>query len=275
MRTLRLKSSGESVHVLEELLVHLGYNIKVSNYFGIDTHNAIVDFQQKNNLVVDGIVGMKTWSKLLVAEQKLTAGNDKLLSENDLKEFAITYNLELATVKAVNAVESNGKGFLLSGRPKILFEGHQFWKALKRYNIKPENFVNQNNNDVLFKKWTKIHYKGGEREYDRLKKAENIGADKAFKDAAKEAASWGAFQIMGFHWKTLGYPSVNDFVAKMHKNEGEHLKAFGKFLKANRLIKKLQNKDWRGFARGYNGAGFEQNKYDIKLQKAYDKFKSM
>jgi hypothetical protein len=275
MITLRLKSRGESVHVLEELLVHLDYNIKVSNYFGVDTHNAILDFQRKKNLVVDGIVGIKTWSKLLASEEKLTSNNDKLLSEQNLKEFAITNNLELATIKAVNAVESSGKGFFLSGRPKILFEGHQFWKALKRYGINPEQFVNENNNDVLFKKWTKIHYKGGEREYDRLKKAENIGADKAFKDAAKEAASWGAFQIMGFHWKTLGYPSIDDFVAKMHINEGEHLKAFGKFLEANRLIRKLQNKDWAGFARGYNGAGFKQNKYDEKLQKAYDKFKSM
>jgi hypothetical protein len=275
MVTLRLKSRGESVHILEELLVHLGYNIKVSNYFGVDTNSAVIDFQRKNNLVVDGIVGMKTWSKLMAAEEKLTSSNDKLLSEQDLKEFAVTYDVELATIKAVNAVESRGKGFLLSGKAKILFEGHQFWKALKRYGINPEQFANESNNDVLFKKWTKAHYKGGESEYDRLQKAENIGADKAFKDAAKEATSWGSFQIMGFHWKTLGYPSIDDFVSKMHKNEAEHLKAFGKFLEVNRLIKKLQQKDWAGFALRYNGAGFKQNKYDEKLQKAYTKFKSL
>ncbi len=28
-------------------------------------------------------------------------------------------------------------------------------------------------------------------------------------EAADEATSWGAFQVMGFHWKRLGYPSVS------------------------------------------------------------------
>jgi hypothetical protein len=31
------------------------------------------------------------------------------------------------------------------------------------------------------------------------------------------------------------------------------------------------NKDWAKFARGYNGPGYAQNAYDVKLAQAYEK----
>jgi hypothetical protein len=37
---------------------------------------------------------------------------------------------------------------------------------------------------------------------------------------------------------------------------------------------KLENLDWAKFARGYNGAGYKQNKYDEKLAAAYKKYKT-
>ncbi len=273
MKTIRYKSRGESVHILEQLLVNLGYEVYVSNYFGIDTHRAILDFQAKNNLVIDGIVGMKTWSKIIALDQQLTAFNDKLLSEDDLKEFATKHQLELAIVKAVNEVESNGKGFLVYGRPKILFEGHVFWRQLEKNGIQPSNFQTDFNKDVLYKKWTKKYYKGGAGEYDRLEKAAGMSDNKAFHQAAYEAASWGSFQIMGYHYQALGYVSIDQFVAKMYEHEREHLKAFGKYLEVNNLIRKLKNKQWASFARAYNGPEFATNKYDIKLEKAYQKYK--
>lgn len=126
MKTLKYRSNSQDVYLLEEVLVSLGYNIHVSTYFGKDTHEAIMDFQKNNNLVIDGICGPKTWSKIIEVQSLLTSFNDKYLSEQDLIDFAAKYNLELAAVKAVNEVESNGKGFLLDGRPRILFEGHIF-----------------------------------------------------------------------------------------------------------------------------------------------------
>lgn len=77
------------------------------------------------------------WAKILEKENYLTHDNDKFLSEEDLINFANRYGLELAVVKAVNEVESLGKGFLISGKPKILFEGHVFWKQLKKRDINP------------------------------------------------------------------------------------------------------------------------------------------
>ena len=272
MRTLQYRSQGSDVHFLEELLTRLGYEVSVSNYFGLDTHNAVVDYQEKNGLVVDGKVGVKTWSKLLAADQEFLNFNHKLLSEQDLIDFANHYNLELAAVKAVNALESSGKGFFVDGRPKILFEGHVFWNELRKRNVDPETFIDEDCTDVLYKKWSKNFYLGGPREYSRLQKAAQLSNSEEVKEAAYCSASWGAFQIMGYHFDSLGYGSIENFVTKINEHEREHLKAFGKFLEVNNLIVHLEDRNWAKFARGYNGAGYKLNNYDEKLKAAYERY---
>ncbi|MGB0950308.1 MAG: N-acetylmuramidase family protein, partial [Marinirhabdus sp.] len=198
--------------------------------------------------------------------------NDKFLSENDLKDFAAKYNLELAAVKAVNEVESVGKGFLLDGRPRILFEGHVFWRELKKRNIDPNSLVSDRSKNVLYKNWTTKHYEGGKQEYDRMEKAAGLSDHDAVHEAAFASASYGAFQIMGFHYKTLGYPNVDSFVAHFYTHEKTHLEAFGGFCNVNNLMRHLQSKNWAAFAKGYNGPQFKKNKYDIKLANAYHKY---
>ncbi|MBE8724591.1 N-acetylmuramidase domain-containing protein [Flavobacterium hungaricum] len=272
MRTIKLGVKSPEVYYLNELLSKLKYNVLVSDYFGTATDKAVKDFQLKNNLVVDGVVGLKSWSLLLEKSKNGFSVAAKLLSEQDLIDFAKQFNIELAVVKAVNEVESNGKGFLIDGRPKILFEGHIFWKELEKRSINPKTYVNSNTQDILFEKYTKKYYVGGTAEYTRLDKARNLAQDKRFVDAANSSASWGLFQIMGFNAVAIGYKTVEEFVEKMNLNEGEQLKAFGLFLQKNNLIPLLKNKNWASFALKYNGPAYKTNKYDEKLAKAYAKY---
>ena len=277
MKTLKHRSRGEAVYILEELLIRLGYEVFVSQYFGGDTRDAVMDFQLKNNLVVDGIVGAKTWSTLIAKDQQFALFNNKFLSESDIKEFAEALNLEIAVVKAVNSVESRGKGFLIDGRPVILFEGHVFWKQLIKRGIDPNAYLSERCEDILYKNWTKIYYQGGAGEYTRLEKAAGMSDKPEFHDAAYCSASWGAFQIMGYHYQALGYDSIDHFVSQMYDHEREHLRAFGKFISVNVINEKslvdwLREKNWARFAKGYNGAAYAQNKYDFKLQQAYNSF---
>lgn len=274
MKTLRYRSSGNDVYVLQEMLANLGYDITVNSYFDKATEQAVMDFQDKNNLVKDGIVGTKTWAKLLEKPKQVIAYNDKFLSEKDLVEFADKYGLELAAVKAVNEIESNGKGFLLDGRPRVLFEGHVFWRELEKRNINPKSLESEKTANILYKTWTKNHYLGGTKEYLRLNKAAGLNDTQEVHDAAFCSASYGAFQIMGNHYQSLGYPNVDSFVAHMYTHERAHLESFGLFCEANKLIVHLKNKDWEKFARGYNGPGYKENKYDTKLANSYKKYKS-
>jgi hypothetical protein len=277
MKTLRYRSKGEEVHLLEEVLEKLGYKVYVSNYFAKDTDIAVKDFQLKNNLVVDGIVGVKTWLKLLAKQEQLGGLNDKFLSEKDLNDFAQQNGLELAAVKAVNEVESRGKGFLAFGKPVILFEGHVFWRQLEKRGINPNEFLTEHTKDILYEKWTRKFYKGGTGEYHRLEKAAGLSDLPEVRDAAYCSASWGSFQIMGYHFKKLGYDSVDEFVSAMNKHEREHLNAFGKFVATRSFSGKklrdwLKEKNWEKFANGYNGSGYKKNKYDSKLETAYKKY---
>ena len=57
-------SKGSSVTELQKLLNNNGYNLDVDGNFGSKTQAAVKDYQQKNGLSVDGIVGKNTWGAL-------------------------------------------------------------------------------------------------------------------------------------------------------------------------------------------------------------------
>lgn len=272
MDFIRYRSRGSSVSFLQELLSKLGYLIPASGYFDKRTEEAVIDFQAKNHLVMDGKVGIKTWTVLLEKTKPALAFGNKFLEEQDLQNFAKQYHLELAAIKAVNEIESSGKGFLIDGRPKILFEGHVFWKELKKRGVDPASLSNSDNSDVLYPSWTRSHYLGGTREYDRLEKAISLGNNLLIKDAALASCSWGSYQIMGFHYQKLGYGSLSQFVGEMEKHERNQLEAFGKYLQVYGCLEHLQVLNWTKFALCYNGPGQDQNKYDEKMEKAYQRY---
>lgn len=272
MQTIKFRSRGTYVSYLQELLGKLGYDIPSTGYFGELTDAAVKDFQKKNGLVSDGEVGIKTWTLLIEKTRPAQTLGDKFLGERDLIAFAQKHNLELAAVKAVNEVESSGKGFFVDGRPKILFEGHIFWNQLKERGINPSTIANASNADVLYSKWTKSHYLGGTREYERMEKAANLLPDPRVKEAALASASWGSYQIMGFHAKRLKYESVQAFVDEMYIHERNQLEAFGRYITEFGCINHLRTLNWASFAKCYNGPAYAQNKYDIKMANAYQKY---
>ena len=64
-QTLRLGSRGNFVKILQYLLNWFGYSLAVDGVFGVGTERVVKQFQQKNALTQDGIVGKNTWTKLL------------------------------------------------------------------------------------------------------------------------------------------------------------------------------------------------------------------
>lgn len=63
--TLRLGSTGPDVRRLQELLIANGFSPgAVDGIFGQKTQAAVFAFQKSKGLVVDGIVGIRTWTAL-------------------------------------------------------------------------------------------------------------------------------------------------------------------------------------------------------------------
>ena len=112
-------------------------------------------------------------------------------------------------------MESSGSGFLKNGKPKILFEGHRFWSWLEKRGHNPER-LSKSYPDLIYKRWTREHYLGGQKEYTRFHRAYKIDPV-----AAVYATSWGLFQIMGenFH---KGGNCANRSKDKSHFSETEN-----------------------------------------------------
>lgn len=63
--TLNWGSTGTSVKVLQWKLLQWGYyDGRVDGVYGSDTYQAVVTFQRKNRIRVDGVVGPETWGAL-------------------------------------------------------------------------------------------------------------------------------------------------------------------------------------------------------------------
>ena len=191
------------------------------------------------------------------------------LTDARIAEIARENGIHPAALLAVKLVESGTRsGFLSSGRPQILFEGHVFYKYLKA-NVKSLNMTQlcAQYPNIVYPKWDKSKYLGGEKEWTRLEKAREINVK-----YANYAASWGMFQVMGFNYKKCGCQSVNEFVKCMSSSQEQQLMLTLNFLKSSGLIEPLKNRQWAPFAKGYNGAGYAQNKYHLKLQAAYNNY---
>lgn len=182
------------------------------------------------------------------------------LTENDYSSAAKLLNCDIPAIKAVAEVESAGNGFLSDGKPKILFEGHVFYRYTKG------KYANSHPN-ICYEKWDKSKYLGGAREYERFNEALELD-----RQAALLSISCGKFQIMGFNFAHCGFLSVENFFEDMHKNEGAHLKAFCNYLIETGLDDELRQRRWADFAKKYNGSSYQKNQYDIKLMKAYVKY---
>lgn len=64
--TVQVGSTGNDVKLLQQLLCYHGYGLAVDGDFGSVTKSAAMEYQKKNSLVVDGIVGEKTWKNILI-----------------------------------------------------------------------------------------------------------------------------------------------------------------------------------------------------------------
>lgn len=248
-------SLGDHVALLQRNLLRAGYEVEVTHLFDEQTESAVKALQRRAGLVVDGIAGPKTLAAL--------AGNadPRHLSDADLARAAELLGVPLAAVRAVNEVESRGAGMLPDGRPVILFERHVFWQRLQEHGTDPAVITAPEN--ILSK--APGGYHGGTAEYMRLASAKQIHVD-----AALESASWGAFQIMGYHWQALGYDSIGHFVECMQRSEADQLDAFVRFIQQDAaLLGALKARKWARFAELYNGHAYKRNLYDAKLAQAF------
>lgn len=188
------------------------------------------------------------------------------ITEREFNELAIKYNITLAALKAVVEVECKGSGFNADGTPVILYERHKFYQGLRAI-----KWITKSN------EWYKLYpdlcnpKAGGYGKYSEQHKKLARAAE-LNRSVALESCSWGMGQVMGYHWKSLGYESLQVFINAMYKDEYSQVDAMCRYIVHNNLIRHIQSKNWAVFAKGYNGIGYKANNYDTKLASAYKKY---
>lgn len=208
-------------------------------------------------VVQDGIWGPQTFGAFIDSFINRQA---PAITEDDYRAAAKRLGCSLAQIKAFAKIESGGGGFSRNGRPKILFEAHIFSRLTG-------GKYNRSHPTLSSHRWTRKFYaRHMPGRYARLASAAKLDIE-----AAIGAASWGKFQILGSHWRGLGYKSAWDFAQKMVVSEANHLEAFCRYIEKNKLKTKLRkaradNPDsCRAVVRAYNGPAYEKNRYHIKL----------
>jgi hypothetical protein len=197
------------------------------------------------------------------------------ITEAQYTRMAKELGCEVAAIRAVAKTESNSAAYFANGLPAILFERHKFFKLTKPANGKH-----------LYAKFPDIcnPTPGGYElpadygpdpiriwQYERLVKAAQLN-----RAAAIESCSWGAFQVMGEYWHSMGYNSPENLANECMASIDGQAKLFMEYIKMKNkevaIIKALIDKDWEGFTRYYNGANWKaQNPdYPAKMKKAYD-----
>jgi hypothetical protein len=187
-------------------------------------------------------------------------GAARRLDDLDLPRLGASIGVGEDEIHAFLDVETSGHGFDAQGRPVILFEPHVFYR-----NLAGAARAKAVAAGLAYAKWGEKPYPRDS--YPRLKAACAID-----ETAALRSASWGLGQVLGENFRAAGFPTVQAMVEAMMADEALQLAAAVNFIAANRLDGKLREHDWAGFARGYNGASYGKNAYDIRLAEAFRKW---
>jgi hypothetical protein len=186
-------------------------------------------------------------------------GKAKRIDDEDLPRVGATIGVGEDEIHAVLDVEARGSGFDRQGRPKMLFEPHIFHRMLK--GEEREKAIKLG---LAYPRWKRNYPKDS---YPRLKEAMKINPE-----AALKSASWGLGQVMGFNHGAAGFSTVFEMVHAFMDDEEAHLEAMVSFIVTNGLDDELRRHDWRGFARGYNGASYHVHGYHTRLERAFRKW---
>ena len=101
MKILKPGSRGTDVYILQLALNRSGYlNEEPDGIFGVRTTNAVLRFQEVNNLKQDGIVGVRTWNALMPYLKGYKV--HRVVRGDTLWQISQTYNTSVNSILTAN-----------------------------------------------------------------------------------------------------------------------------------------------------------------------------
>lgn len=160
--TVRYGSSGSDVKKLQQELNKNGYKLDVDGKFGSKTQSAVRDYQSKNGLSVDGIVGINTWSKLSTGNKKSnkssttsTQKTKAVLKETPRPEYKKSNTIVTAENKLKNWESSAPKDYQSKYSEEI--------EGMLNDILNREKFSYNLNADPLYQQYRELYAENGKK----------------------------------------------------------------------------------------------------------------
>lgn len=203
---------------------------------------------------------------------------------DDFDRIAMRLGIEAAALHAIAAAEVGSLAPPPNAAPVIRFEVHSILRMVEKN--APGNFAalaeviqlrdapQPWHADAHWYKsdpdddWQRVHSGSQGDEHAAMINAGQIDPDSALK-----CTSWGVGQLMGWHYGDLGYERVQEMVSDAYLGEAEQFNQWRKFFENHKdgaLLPLMRKKNWRGFAKIYNGPG-QVDYYGKALQKHYNR----
>ena len=107
--TLKYGSEGNEVIAVQQFLMSQGYEIEEYGIIGAETERAIKDYQAKNGLAADGIIGPNTWAVMMGSKpssNNTTGGTDNTSDKNPTGGVSTS---DIKQMQAIIGVGQDGK----------------------------------------------------------------------------------------------------------------------------------------------------------------------
>lgn len=270
MANLYYGSRGDDVRQLQEQLRAAGYNIAADGAFGAQTQAAVRDYQQRNGLQVDGIVGNQTRSSLAggtggsytVAAQPAVAAQGTSVYTGAQTVAAPSYNpaSDSAYQKALTALEN-----VKAAAPTYANSFESRLNELYDKIANREKFAYDIGNDALYKQYAEQYARNG-----------NQAMQDTMGQAAALTGGYGSSygQNVGQQAYNAYMAKLNDVVPELEKraygryqDEGDKMLADYKLLGARADDEYQKYKD--AFSRWSAERDAAQKATDLAYQRAY------
>jgi hypothetical protein len=187
------------------------------------------------------------------------------LTHGDYLNAAIRLDVPIGHIKGSKKVEAPRGPYDKEGRPSCLYERHLFHRNSDPVGKFSSFYPNLSGKTG----YGPGGYGSFDDQFNKFMAACALDPEAAF-----QACSWGAFQVLGENAVPLGYDSAYHMVKSLVTGEAAHLETYVRFIEVNGLQDELRAckphdpESCIPFVSKYNGKGFRSFNYHVNFAEA-------
>jgi hypothetical protein len=264
--TIQKGSKGDETKKWQEYLNTQGYGLSVDGDFGQKTYDATIDYQNKNGLTADGIVGELTWGKAGYSNinNPVKAPESKAFEYDDFKYDDYT---ESDSVKQAGTNKTNAEN-ALANYGDFSYSKDATFNAIMDKILNREKFSYDLNGDALYQQYKDKYIQQG-----KMAMQDTMG------QAAAMTGGYGNSyaSTAGNQAYQASLENLNDIIPELYQMAYDKYNQEGQdMLNQYGMLSDDRNREYGEWSDGYNRAvadrDYYANAYDSERSYDYNKY---